>query len=150
MVKSIFRLALIPFSRNNSCMNHTTKKTIVATPNAPAAIGAYSQAVIVNHSLYVSGQIPLDPKTMETVEGGFEAQARQVFENLTAVLLAADCNWSQVVKLNVYMLDLTKFAKLNEIMSEYVTEPYPARAAVQVAGLPRNVEIEIDAVAYTA
>ncbi|HAU67671.1 MAG: RidA family protein [Arenicella sp.] len=129
-------------------MKQTTSKTIISTPDAPAAIGAYSQAVIANNTLYISGQIPLDPKTMEAVEGGFEAQARQVFENLSAVLKAANCDWTNVAKLNVYMTDLSVFAKLNVIMSEYVADPYPARAAVQVAALPRGVEIEIDAVAF--
>ena len=129
-------------------MKNTTSKTIISTPDAPAAIGAYSQAVIANNTLYISGQIPLDPKTMLTVEGGFEAQARQVFENLSAVLRAANCEWANVAKINVYMTDLSVFAKLNEIMGDYVAEPYPARAAVQVAALPRGVEIEIDAVAF--
>ena len=129
-------------------MKKTTSKTIISTLDAPAAIGAYSQAVIANNTLYISGQIPLDPTTMETVVGGFEAQARQVFENLSAVLRAANCDWTNVAKLNVYMIDLGVFAKLNEIMGEYVAEPYPARAAVQVAALPRGVEIEIDAVAF--
>lgn len=122
--------------------------SIISTSQAPAAIGAYSQAVAVNGTVYISGQIPLDPVTMETVVGGFDAQARQVFENLSAILNAAECTWSQVVKLTVYLVDLGDFAALNAIMAEYVAQPYPARAAVQVAALPRGVQIEIDAIAY--
>lgn len=123
---------------------------IISTTKAPAAIGAYSQAVAVNDTVYISGQIPLDPQTMQCVVGGFEAQARQVFENLSAILDAAQCSWSHVVKLTVYMVDLGDFAALNEIMGEYVEPPYPARAAVQVVALPRGVLIEIDAIAVRA
>lgn len=124
-------------------------KKVISTPNAPAAIGAYSQAVSANQTLYISGQIPLDPSSMEVVEGGFEAQAHQVFKNLSAVLSAANCTWEHVLKLNVYLTDLNDFAALNTIMAEYLCEPFPARAAVQVAALPRAVEIEIDAIAQS-
>lgn len=121
-------------------------RTIINTENAPSAIGAYSQAVRAGDTVYISGQIPLDPKTMEVVVGGFEAEARQVFENLKAVVEASGGNLSHVVKATIYMLDLANFAQVNEIMSEYFDQPYPARAAVGVAQLPKGVSIEMDAV----
>jgi reactive intermediate/imine deaminase len=123
-------------------------KTIIHTPDAPAAIGTYSQAVKVGghvETIYLSGQIPLDPKTMQLVQG-FENQVKQVFENLRAVCMAAGGSLNDLVKVNVYMLDLAHFAKVNEIMATYMTTPYPARAAVAVAGLPRGSEIEIEGV----
>ena len=121
-------------------------RTIINTENAPSAIGAYSQAVRAGDTVYISGQIPLDPKTMEVVAGGFEAEARQVFENLKAVVEASGGNLSHVVKATIYMLDLANFAQVNEIMSEYFDQPYPARAAVGVAQLPKGVSIEMDAI----
>lgn len=125
-------------------------KQIINTENAPAAIGPYSQAVKVNGTVYMSGQIPLDPKTMQVVSGGFSAQAKQVFENMSAVAQAAGGSLADAVKLNVYVTDLANFAELNEMMSEYFSEPYPARAAVQVSALPKNVDVEIEAVLYIA
>ncbi len=121
-------------------------KQIISTDQAPSAIGAYSQAVRTGNTVYISGQIPLDPQTMEVVEGGFEAEARRVFENLKAVAEASGGILDDTVRATIYLLDLANFAKVNEIMSEYFTEPYPARAAVGVAQLPRNVAIEMDAI----
>ncbi len=120
-------------------------RTIVSTPNAPDAIGTYSQAVKVDGTVYLSGQIALDPKTMELVEGTRE-QIDRVFQNLRAVAQAAGGDLSQVVKLNVYLTDLTDFPVVNEVMSEYFAEPYPARAAVGVAALPKGSQIEIEAI----
>lgn len=123
-------------------------KKIISTDAAPAAIGAYSQAVSVANAetVYISGQIPLDPDSMEVVSDEFEPQAHQVFKNLEAVATASGGYLRDVVKLNVYLTDLNDFAALNKVMDQYVKEPYPARAAVQVAALPRGVKIEIDAV----
>lgn len=121
------------------------EKIIVQTPAAPAAIGTYSQAVRVGDTVYLSGQIGLDPASMQLV-AGFEAQARQVFANLAAVCAAAGGDLSRIVKLNLYLTDLAHFARLNEIMAEYFQPPYPARAAVGVASLPRGAEVEADAV----
>jgi len=121
-------------------------KQIISTDQAPSAIGAYSQAVRTGNTVYISGQIPLDPQTMEVVEGGFEAEARRVFENLKAVAEASGGTLDDTVRATIYLLDLANFAKVNEIMSEYFAEPYPARAAVGVAQLPRNVAIEMDAI----
>ncbi len=120
-------------------------KTIIATPNAPQAIGTYSQAVNVNGTVYMSGQIGLDPASMQMVEG-IEAQIHQVFKNLAAVAEAAGGSLADVVKLNVFLTDLGHFAKVNEIMAQYFSQPYPARAAVGVASLPRNALVEADAV----
>jgi reactive intermediate/imine deaminase len=125
-------------------------KIIINTRAAPAAIGAYSQAVKVADTVYISGQIPLDPDTMEVVSQEFEQQARQVFKNLIAVADAAGGSLADAVKLTVYLTDLTDFAALNTIMADYISEPFPARAAVQVAALPKGVQIEIDAVLYLA
>lgn len=121
-------------------------KKIIQTENAPQAIGAYSQAVMVDNMVYVSGQIPLHPQTMEVVEGGFSEQAEQVFLNLKAVAEAAGCTLADAVKLTVYLSNLDDFAELNQIMSRHVSEPFPARAAVQVAALPKGVSVEIDAI----
>ncbi len=121
-------------------------KQIISTRNAPSAIGAYSQAVRTGNTVYISGQIPLDPDTMEVVEGGFEAEARRVFENLKGVAEASGGSLNDVVRATIYMLDLSHFAKVNEIMAEYFDEPYPARAAVGVAQLPKGVAIEMDAI----
>jgi reactive intermediate/imine deaminase len=121
-------------------------KIIIETNKAPQAIGTYSQAVKVNDTVYLSGQIPLLPETMEIVEGDISVQIRQVFNNLKAVAEAAGGNFFDIVKLNVYLTDLTHFPVVNEIMSEYFEKPYPARAAVGVAALPKGVAIEIDGV----
>jgi len=124
-------------------------RTIIATPSAPAAIGTYSQAVRVGDTVYMSGQIGLDPVSMTLAEG-FEAQAVQVFENLKAVAEAAGGTLADVVKINLYLTDLGNFARLNEIMARYCSEPFPARAAIGVASLPRNAVVEADAVLVLA
>ena len=120
-------------------------RIIVSTDNAPAAIGAYSQAVRVGKTVYLSGQIGLDPASGKLVEGS-EAQIRRVFANLNAVAQAAGGSLADAVKLNVYLIDLGHFAKVNEIMATYFAKPYPARAAVGVAALPRGALVEADAV----
>ncbi len=121
-------------------------KQIIYTGEAPAAIGIYSQAVRVGNTIWLSGQIPLDPQTMELVPGGIEAQVRRVFDNLLAVARAAGANFDQVVKANVYLTDLAHFATVNKIMAEYFREPYPARAAVGVAALPRGALVEVECI----
>ncbi len=121
-------------------------KSIIQTNNAPAAIGTYSQAVKSGNTVYLSGQIPLVPSTMEMVSENFEEQAVQVFENLQAVVKAADGTMADLVKINIFLIDLGQFAKVNEVMAKYFNEPYPARAAVQVSALPKGSQIEIDAV----
>jgi reactive intermediate/imine deaminase len=118
----------------------------ISTPEAPAAIGTYSQAVRAGDTVYLSGQISLDPKTMQIVEGGFEAQVKRVFDNLRAVCRAAGGDFDRVVRVTVYLTDLANFAKVNEVMSTYFKEPFPARAAIGVASLPRGSLVEIDAV----
>ena len=120
-------------------------KQIIATPSAPAAIGTYSQAVKVGNTVYFSGQIGLDPATMQMVEG-FEAQTVRVFENLKALAEASGGSLADAVKVNVFLTDLAIFAKVNEIMARYFAEPYPARAAVGVKELPRGALVEADAV----
>jgi reactive intermediate/imine deaminase len=120
-------------------------KQIIATPHAPAAIGTYSQAVKVGDTVYLSGQIPLDPATMQLADG-FDNQVRRVFDNLKAVCEAAGGSLDDLVKVNVYLIDLGHFAKVNEIMAAYLSQPYPARAAVGVASLPRGAQIEIEGV----
>ncbi len=122
------------------------KKTIIATPLAPQAIGTYSQAVKVDTTVYLSGQIPLDPVTMEIVEGDISVQIHRVFDNLKAVAEAAGGDFSNIVKLNVFLTDLSHFPIVNEIMAEYFAQPYPARAAVGVAALPKGVAVEMDAI----
>ena len=120
-------------------------KTIVSTSNAPAAIGTYSQAVKVDGTVYLSGQIGLDPASMQLVDG-IEAQIHQVFRNLSAVCEAAGGSLADIVKLNIFLTDLGHFAKVNEIMGQYFQQPYPARAAVGVAALPRGALVEADGV----
>ena len=122
------------------------KKTVISTPAAPQAIGTYSQAIKVDNTVYLSGQIALDPATMEIVDGDISVQIRRVFDNLKAVAEAAGGDFSDIVKLNVYLTDLGNFPIVNEIMAEYFTQPYPARAAVGVAALPKGVGVEMDAV----
>ena len=124
-------------------------KQIIVTPHAPAAIGTYSQAVKVGDTVYLSGQIPLDPTTMQLVEG-FENQVKRVFDNLKAVCEAAGGSLNDLVKVNVYLIDLGHFAKVNEIMATYISEPYPARAAIGVASLPRGAQVEIEGVMVLA
>jgi reactive intermediate/imine deaminase len=123
-----------------------TNKAIIHSDNAPAAIGTYSQAVKVNHTVYLSGQIPLDPKTMQLVDGDFSAQAHQVFKNLAAVCEAAGGGLKDIVKLNIYLTDLANFPIVNEVMGQYFQQPYPARAAVGINQLPRASLIEADGV----
>ncbi|MCH4296307.1 RidA family protein [Shewanella sp. 3B26] len=122
------------------------EKTIIATDKAPAAIGTYSQAVKVGSTVYLSGQIPLDPATMALVGDDFEAQTVQVFENLKAVCEAAGGSFDDIAKLNIFLTDLSNFAKVNEIMGRYFSEPYPARAAIGVKELPRGSQVEMDGV----
>jgi reactive intermediate/imine deaminase len=124
------------------------KKHIISTKKAPAAIGIYSQAVSVSGGItvYLSGQIPLIPETMEVIEGGIEEQIHQVFKNLTAMCEASKGSLSDIVKLNIFLTDLSNFSVLNEIMATYFTEPYPARAAIGVSELPKGVGVEMDGV----
>ncbi len=121
-------------------------KEIISTDQAPEAIGTYSQAVKCSGSVYLSGQIPLVPETMEMVEGDIEAQIRRVFDNLQAVARAAGGSLADVVKLNVFLTDLAHFPTVNQVMAEYFAEPYPARAAIGVAALPKGAAVEMDAV----
>jgi len=121
-------------------------KKIIKTDQAPLAIGAYSQAVQVGGTVYISGQIPLDPQSMNVVSDEFEEQAKQVFRNLAAVSDAAGSTLKSAVKMTIYMTDLEDFATVNKVMEEYVGQPYPARAAVQVSALPKGVLLEVDAI----
>lgn len=122
-------------------------REIISTDKAPAAIGTYSQAVKVGSTVYLSGQIPLDPASMEVVDGPIENQINRVFENLAAVMEAAGGSMQDIVKLNIYLTDLGNFAKVNEAMAKVFDEPYPARAAIGVKELPKGVPVEMDAVA---
>jgi reactive intermediate/imine deaminase len=122
------------------------KKEIISSDKAPQAIGTYSQAVKVGNTVYLSGQIPLVAETMEMVEGGMEAQIRRVFDNLQAVAEAAGGSLADVAKLNVFLTDLSHFPLVNEIMADYFSQPYPARAAIGVAALPRDAGVEMDCV----
>jgi len=124
-----------------------SNKFVIQTPDAPAAIGTYSQAVRVDNTVYLSGQIGLDPNTM-TLVAGIEAQIHRVFQNLRAVADAAGSSLDDVVKLNIYLTDLAHFAKVNEIMATYFHQPFPARAAVGVASLPRGALVEADGVLF--
>jgi reactive intermediate/imine deaminase len=121
-------------------------REIISTPHAPQAIGAYSQAVKVGGTVYVSGQIPLDPSTGEMVQGPIEQHIRRVFDNLQAIVKEAGGDFSHVAKLNVFLTDLAHFPTLNKVMAEYFREPYPARAAIQVAALPKGAAVEMDCV----
>ena len=121
-------------------------RQIIHTDAAPAAVGTYSQAVRTGNLVFISGQIPFVPTTMEVVDGDFAARARQVFENLAAIAQAAGGSLNDAVKLTVFLTDLDNFATVNEIMAEFCSSPYPARAAVQVAALPKGVDIEADAI----
>jgi reactive intermediate/imine deaminase len=121
-------------------------RQIIQTDDAPKAIGTYSQAVKIGATVYLSGQIPLDPATMNLVEGGMDSQIRRVFDNLSAVAQAAGGSLSDIAKLNIFLTDLAHFPLVNEIMAGYFAEPYPARAAIGVASLPRGAGVEMDAV----
>lgn len=126
------------------------KRTIIATPQAPSAIGPYSQAVRAGDTVYLSGQIPLDPATGQLVEGQIEAQARRVFDNLAAVAAAAGATLDHAVRVTIYLTDLGNFAAANAVMAEYFREPYPARVTIGVAALPKGAAIEVDCVLVTA
>ena len=121
-------------------------KQIISTDLAPAAIGTYSQAVRVGNTIWVSGQIPLDPATKEIMPGDIEAQVRRVFENLKAIVMAAGARLDDVVKVTIFLTDLAHFALVNKVMAEYFREPYPARAAVGVASLPRGAQVEVECI----
>ena len=121
-------------------------RQIISTPDAPQAIGTYSQAVKCGNTVYVSGQIPLDPTTGELVKGEMEIQIRRVFDNLKAIITAAGGDFSRVAKVNVFLTDLAHFPLVNKVMSEYFSEPYPARAAIGVAALPKGAQVEADCV----
>jgi reactive intermediate/imine deaminase len=121
-------------------------KTVISTAAAPAAIGVYSQAVRVGNTIWVSGQIPLDPQTKELVVGDMEAQVRRCFENMKAIVIAAGATLDDVVKATVFLIDLAHFGLVNKVMAEYFREPYPARAAVGVASLPRGAQVEVECI----
>ena len=121
-------------------------KQIIATTNAPAAIGTYSQAVRAGNTIWVSGQIPLDPATKELVNGDIEAQIRRVFDSIKAIVTAAGASMDDVVKVTIFLIDLANFALVNQVMAEYFREPYPARAAVGAAALPRGAQVEMECV----
>jgi reactive intermediate/imine deaminase len=126
------------------------KKRAIESDRAPAAIGTYSQAIRAGGTVYLSGQIPLDPATMSLVGDDIDAQIRQVLDNLAAVTAAAGGTLDDIVKLTVYLVDLANFGRVNEIMAQYFQAPYPARAAVEVAGLPRGAAVEMDAIMLAA
>jgi len=122
------------------------KKEIISTDKAPQAIGTYSQAVKVDNTVYISGQIPLIAETMELLEGSVEEQIHQVFKNLLAIVQASGGDLGNIVKLNVFLTDLKNFPTVNQVMAEYFSEPYPARAAIGVAALPKDAAVEMDAI----
>ena len=123
-----------------------TNKAVIHTDSAPAAIGTYSQAVKVNNTVYLSGQIPLDPQTMELVEGDIKVHIRRVFDNLKAVCEASGGDLSDIVKLNIFLTDLGNFTAVNEVMAEYFSQPFPARAAIGVNQLPKGAQVEMDGI----
>lgn len=124
------------------------EKDVISTPDAPAAIGPYSQAVRAGNTVYLSGQIPLDPVSMTLVDGGIEAQTRRVLDNLAAVAAAAGGTLDHCVKLTIYLTDLDNFSVVNSTMQQYFTAPYPARATIQISALPRQALVEIDAILH--
>ena len=134
-----------PLLNSYSLTENAMAKQAIQSPDAPAAIGPYSQAILAGNTLYMSGQIPLDPATGKLVEG-IDAQAHQVFKNLRAVAGAANATLNDIVKLSILLIDLGDFAKVNEIMATYFTAPYPARSTYQVAGLPRGARIEVEGI----
>ena len=123
-------------------------KKIIFTEKAPKAIGPYSQGVVAGNTLYISGQVPLNPETSSLIEGDIASQAKQVISNIENICIEAGASLSDIVKLNIYLTDLSNFSDVNEVMQERFAEPYPARATVEVAGLPLGVEIEMDAIVY--
>ncbi len=130
----------------NHRVHNLMSKQIISSADAPAAIGTYSQAVRVGNTIWVSGQIALDPRTKELVAGGIEAETKRVFENLEAIVVAAGATVDDVVKVNVYLTDLSHFAIVNKVMAEHFREPYPARAAVGVSALPRGAQVEAECI----
>jgi reactive intermediate/imine deaminase len=125
-----------------------SSKQAIQSDNAPAPIGPYSQAVKVGDTMYLSGQVPLDPATGELVDGDIDAMARRIFDNLAAVMAAAGGSLADIVKLTIYLVDLNDFAKVNAVMAEYFQEPYPSRATVAIAGLPKGAPVEVEAIAH--
>jgi reactive intermediate/imine deaminase len=123
-----------------------SNRAIIATSEAPAAIGPYSQAVKVGNTVWISGQIPLDPQTMTVVEGDVSSQATRAFQNLAAIAEAAGGSLDDTVKINISLMDMNDFAAVNSVMEQFCKQPYPARACVQVAGLPKGVSVEIEAI----
>lgn len=126
------------------------KREIISTPDAPRAIGTYSQGVRVDNTLYVSGQVPLDPVTGQLVAGDVEAQIRRVFENLKAIARAANVTLDDAVRMTIYLTDLGAFPTVNKVMAEYLREPYPTRTTIGVAALPRAAQVEIDCILHRA
>jgi reactive intermediate/imine deaminase len=139
--------SLCPLLHSTPREERPMTRHVISSPEAPAAIGPYSQAIRTGDTLWMSGQIPLDPATMQIVEGGIEAQAERVFRNMQAVLNAAGGTFDDIVKLSILLVDLGDFAKVNEIMSKHFRQPYPARSTYQVAALPRGARIEVEAIA---
>jgi reactive intermediate/imine deaminase len=125
-----------------------SSKQAIQSDNAPAPIGPYSQAVKVGDTMYLSGQVPLDPATGELIDGDIDAMARRIFDNLAAVMAAAGGSLADIVKLTIYLVDLNDFAKVNAVMAEYFQEPYPSRATVAIAGLPKGAPVEVEAIAH--
>jgi len=125
-----------------------SSKQAIQSDNAPAPIGPYSQAVKVGDTMYLSGQVPLDPATGELIDGDIDAMARRIFDNLAAVIAAAGGSLADIVKLTIYLVDLNDFAKVNAVMAEYFQEPYPSRATVAIAGLPKGAPVEVEAIAH--
>jgi reactive intermediate/imine deaminase len=144
--QSIQNLKFIIHNKPNNFKEFIMSREIIRTDQAPQAIGTYSQGVKVGTTVYLSGQIPLVPQTMEMVDGDIEQQIRRVFENLQAVARAAGGSLADVVKLNVFLTNLEDFPVVNQVMANYFTEPYPARAAIGVAALPKDAAVEMDAV----
>lgn len=142
----IFGLSMVNVGVALTLNKEKNMKTVVMTQAAPAAIGPYSQAIRNANTIYLSGQIALDPQTMNLVPGGIEKQAVQVFKNLRAVCEAAGAELNQIVKLTIYLTDLNSFDQVNEVMKTFFTEPYPARATIQVSALPKAAQIEVDAI----
>ena len=124
-------------------------RAVISTPDAPLALGPYSQAVKLGNTVWLSGQVPLVPATMELIEGDIAAQATQVFKNLSAVAAAAGCTLDDAVKINISLTDMNNFVAVNEVMANFLNEPFPARACVQVAALPKGASIEVEAILAT-
>ena len=142
----LFYIMLLILSFTFSYTETTMSKKIIFTEDAPKALGPYSQGVVAGNTLYISGQIPLNPKTEALVSGTISEQAEQVISNLESICSAANASLADIVKLNIYLTDLSNFAEVNQVMQNKFSEPYPARATVQVVALPLNVDIEMDAI----